>query len=60
MLDYEIAGYIVHWRKVYYGKLVRRCKEFGTEEEAVDFVKENRSTWVEYRIEQRRYGVIDF
>jgi hypothetical protein len=60
MLDYEIKGYIVYWKKEIYGKIVNRCREFGTEEEAVEFVKGYRLGWVEYRIEQRRTAIIDF
>lgn len=60
MLDYEISGYIVHYRRDYFGRLKRCSREFVTEEEAVEFVKEHRSNWEEYRIEQRRSAVIDF
>ena len=60
MLDYEISGYIVYWRRLFAGKIVRRCREFDTEEEAVNFVKDCRIDWVEYRIEQRRTAIIDF
>lgn len=60
MLDYEISGYIVWYRRWAFGKLKRFCREFDTEEQAVDFVKEHRTDWVEYRIEQRRTAIIDF
>ena len=60
MLDYDISGYVVWWKKEYYGKIRTRCREFDTEEEAIEFVKGYRLGWVSYRIEQRRNAVIDF
>ena len=60
MLDYEIAGYTVYYRRWAFGKLKRCCRGFDTEEQAVDFVKEHRSNWEEYQIEQRRRAIIDF
>ena len=60
MLDYEISGYRVYWKRPYLGKIVRRSREFGSEDEAIEFVKEHRSVWLEYRIEQHRNAIIDF
>lgn len=60
MLDYEISGYIVYWKRPFMGKIVNRSKKFDTEEQAISFVKDFRSEWVEYRIEQRRNAIIDF
>lgn len=59
MLDYEIKGYVVYWVKA--GAVAEFYRQFDTEEQAVTFIKENRTNkWVTYRIEQVRYAIIDF
>lgn len=60
MLDYEITGYVVNWRRDFCGKIIKRSRKFDTEEEVIEFVKEYRAEWLEYWIEQRRMAVIDF
>lgn len=60
MLDYEITGYVVNWRKHFCGKIIKRSRRFDTEEEAIEFVKEYRVSWLEYWVEQRRVAIIDF
>jgi hypothetical protein len=60
MLDYEIAGYVVYWKKQYNGKIVRRSRKFDNEDEAIEFVKGYRLGWIGYSIEQRRNAIIDF
>lgn len=61
MFDYEIKGYTVYWTEV--GAVVEfssKFCEFGTEEEAIAFIKERRTHWwTDYRIEQTRCAVID-
>ena len=58
MLDYEIKGY-----EVYYFRK-NGCSyasvKFDTEEEAVNFIKEERHKWTEYRLEKIQIAVIDF
>lgn len=62
MLDYEIKGYKVWWkRKNLNGKIVRLYNTFDTEEKAIEFVKTTRHLgWLEYGIEQIRIAIIDF
>ena len=60
MLDYEITGYTVCWRRYFGDKIKKFSRKFDTEEEAVEFVKEHRANWLEYWIEQRRAAIIDF
>jgi hypothetical protein len=60
MLDYEISYYKVLYRRWAFGKLKRCSRSFDTEEDAVEFVKEHRTEWQEYRIEQVRSAIIDF
>ena len=58
MLDYEIKGYTVE----YYHKnsVGWSTSSFGTEEEAIEFIKQSRSRWYEYRLIQKRYAIIYF
>lgn len=58
MLDYEIQGYLVYF--CINGAVCEFNRGFGTEEEAINFIKENRHKWTEYRIEQTRVAIIDF
>ena len=61
MLDYEITGYVVSWRRYFLdNKIIKRSRKFDTEEEAIEFVKEYRAEWLEYWVEQRRVAIIDF
>ena len=60
MLDYEITGYVVEWRRHSIDKIRKFSRKFDTEEEAIEFAKEHRANWLEYRIEQRRVAIIDF
>ena len=60
MLDYEITGYVVNWRRYFCDKIKKFSRKFETEEEAVEFIKEYRANWLEYWMEQRRVAIIDF
>lgn len=60
MLDYEIAGYVVIWRRYFIDKIKKFSRKFNTEEEAIKFIKEYRANWIEYRLEQLRTAIIDF
>lgn len=58
MLDYEIIEYeVFYWRN-------NSCSEtstrFGTEEEAIDFIKECRNKWRKYRLVKTQVAIIDF
>lgn len=58
MLDYEIINYeVFFWRN-------NACSEssvrFGTEEEAIDYIKECRSKWRKYRLVKTQAAIIDF
>lgn len=49
MFDYEITGYKVEWKEI--GSVVSFEREFGTEEEAVAFIRENITKWwMDWRI----------
>ena len=58
MLDYEILGYYVYY--VEKGSCYESTRNFGTEEEAVAFIKKFRHKWDEYRIIKRQAAIIDF
>ena len=60
MLDYEIMEYVVVWRIYGINKIQKFTRKFDTEEESIEFVKEHRANWLEFRIEQRRVAIIDF
>ena len=60
MLDYEITGYVVIWRRYFIDNIKKFSRKFYTEEEAVEFIKEHRANWIEYRMEQLRTAIIDF
>lgn len=58
MLDYEIEKYVVEYlRKNGVGTVT---SSFGTEEEAIEFIKDNRSRWSEYRLIKISHAVGDF
>ena len=58
MLDYEIIGYEVFYLRN------NGCSEtsarFGTEDEAIDFIKEYRNKWRKYRLVKTQAAIIDF
>lgn len=61
MLDYEIIGYRVWWkRKNLNGKIVKMSNTYDTEERAIEHIKCCRHSWIEYGIEQIRIAIIDF
>ena len=58
MLDYEIIDYeVLYLRK-------ESCSDarvrFETEEEAINFIKENRNKWCKYKLVKTEVGIIDF
>ena len=57
-MDYEIQCYEVeYFRKNNCG----RCTvSFSTEEEAIDFIKESRNGWYEYKLIKIQTAIIDF
>ena len=58
MLDYEIQGYEVeYFRKNGCGW---SSTSFGTEEEAIAFIKESRNRWVEFKLIKIQTAIIDF
>ena len=57
MLDYEIEGYTVYWKRMFGGRLKRYCHEFDTEDDAINFVIEHRKDWVEWRLVQTRVAI---
>ena len=58
MLDYEILGYeVFYWRA---GSCSETSARFGTEEEAIDFIKECRTKWRKYRLVKTATAIIDF
>lgn len=58
MLDYEIIGYEVEYHRV--GACSSTSVKFNTEEEAIDFIKECRNRWDEYRLIKTQTAVIEF
>ena len=58
MLDYEIIKYSVEYLRL------TSCSEstasFYTEEEAIEFIKENRNKWKNYRLIKIESAIIDF
>lgn len=58
MLDYEIIKYRVEYLRF------TSCSEstvtFDTEKEAVEFIKENRNKWKNYRLIKIESAIIDF
>ena len=58
MLDYEIIKYIVKYLRL------TSCSEsttsFYTEEEAIEFIKENRNKWKNYKLIKIESAIIDF
>jgi hypothetical protein len=57
MLDYEIKGYVVHWKKQLNGKFVNRSRKFESEIEAIEFIKGYRIGWLSYSLEQIRIAI---
>ncbi len=58
MLDYEISGYEVYFRKNYYGRVVHRRRHFDTEDDAVNFIIDQRSNWVDFTLTQIRTAIL--
>lgn len=58
MLDYEIMGYTVEFYRK--GGCSFVSASFGTEKEAIDFIKECRNKWKEYRLIKIQAAIIDF
>lgn len=60
MLDYEILVYKVEYHEI---GAVSGCWfncEFNTEENAINFIKENRIEWSGYRLIKMQTAIIDF
>ena len=58
MLDYEINGYTVEYHKI--GAACNFVAHFDTEDEAIEYIKDNRHKWDNYILIQYRTAVIDF
>lgn len=56
MVDYEIEGYIVEFRRAHTSPTF--TKKFGCEEDAVDFIERYRHNWCDYRLIQIRVAII--
>lgn len=58
MIDYEIKEYEVEFlRKNYCSS---STVKFNTEEEAIEFIKENRWRWTNYKLIKIQTAIIDF
>lgn len=57
-VDYEIMNYDVCYRN--FGSYRWSIKCFNNEDEAINFIKEYRNKWSEYRMTKVLYAVIDF
>lgn len=58
MLDYEIIKYIVKYLR--FTSCSESTASFYTEEEAIEFIKENRNKWKNYRLIKIESAIIDF
>lgn len=58
MLDYEIQCYYVCY--VEKGSCYESVRKYGTEEEAIAFIKKYRHTWDECRLIKSQVAIIDF
>lgn len=58
MLDYEIINYKVEYHRT--GSCSSSSTSFGTEEEAIAFIKEERKKWDEYKLIKLESAIIDF
>ncbi len=58
MLDYEIEKYTVEYHRK--NAVGWSTTSFGTEKEAIDFIKESRSRWSEYKLTKISNAIIDF
>ena len=58
MLDYEGISYQVKYMPTGGNRFV--VKLFFTEEDAIEFIKANRSNWQTYKMIKASYAVIDF
>lgn len=58
MLDYEIEKYTVEYLRK--NGIASCTTSFGTEEEAIEFIKESRSRWSEYKLIKISTAIIDF
>lgn len=58
MLDYEGIYYTVdYWEEAC---VLYKTRQFDTEEDCIEFIKNNRNKWKEYRLIKHTYAVIDF
>ena len=58
MLDYEIEKYTVEFLEK--NSCGWSTASFGTEEAAIEFIKDSRSRWSEYRLIKISHAVGDF
>ena len=58
MLDYEILNYKVEYHIIGAACIFER--EFDAEDKAIDFIRENRYKWDDYKLTQTRSAIIDF
>ena len=58
MLDYEIEKYTVEYLRK--NGISSSTTSFYTEEEAIEFIKESRSRWTEYKLTKISHAIIDF
>lgn len=58
MLDYEITCYTVEYHRI--GAVCPFDHVFGTEEAAIQFIKDNREDWDDYRLTKTATAIIDF
>ena len=58
MLDYEITKYRVTYARFTYCS--KSTTSFNTEEEAIEFIKENRHKWKSYSLIKILSAIIDF
>lgn len=59
MLDYEIVSYTVETLPIK-NACGWQSQKFGTEEAAVEYIKEERHKWKDYKLIKTQVAVIDF
>lgn len=58
MLDYEGIQYKIEYVDFWNDR--KHTKTVDTEEEAIEFIKDNRDGWKNYRLLKTTYAIIDF